>query len=445
MTTTTQHRPTEAQSKQCMCTCNECQGSCCTLECLTRPHFYGGQLLTDGNLKDMVDWVQAKSELKRFREGWGVVCGLDVECSHKDKEQNRVYVSKGYAVDCCGRDIVVCDPIGYDFSCERPFDPCCREPKPHGPSEQSGQADKMESLGSIPSTELRAYELCLVFDEKLGGGQRPLVRADCYPMKECQFTKIYERGKLVAREIKDPCAAQPAGCDDRTYREQLKSLVGTLGRLNSPKDLLGFVQGRLHSFCFVEDWLCELIKKQKDKPRLANGSAMESEVREKLLLYIVQDFRNHYFRTQCETCVDNVCDGTGVPLAQVWMWEKKEGPCKICKVVSIDPYPPYRRPFVKGSRLIPGGLVDLSGYIWQDRMEVVASLRKQGFGKIDSMPATWLEVPTWDGQNKDLLCAPTELSLYVTFIKDLCGRERVISFEKKMDNGNGSRTTSRIQ
>lgn len=438
MSTITQHESTGTRVSKCDCHCTACQSNCCELECLVRPNFYGGQLLTDGNLKDMVDWVQAKSELKRFREGWGVVCGLDVECSHKDKEQNRVYVSQGYAVDCCGRDIVVCDPLWYDFSCERPFDPCCREPKPHEQNQPLGNAkDKMELLGEIPSTELRAYELCLVFDEKLGGGQRPLVRGDCYPMKECQFTKIYERGTLVAKEIKDPCAKTLIECDDKVYREQLKSLLGTLERLKSPKDLLGFVQGRLHSFCFVGDWLCELMKpkqEEKLKPKDVKAKNGAGKIPEELFLYIVQDFRNHYFRTQCETCTDNACDGTGVPLALVWMWEKQEGPCKICKVVSIDPYPPYRRPFRKGSQRLAGGLVDLSGYIWQDCEDVEASLRKQGFSNIackDIKPGTLSEYSTWDGQNKDLLCASPESSLCVTAFEDICKRKRVVSFERQ--------------
>src|SRR5262245_31490568 len=153
---------------RCGCGCADCQGECCKLECLTRPNFYCGQLLTDSNLKDLVDWVQTKSALQRFREGWGVACGLEVTCSHKDKEQARVYVSEGYAVDCCGRDIVVCEPIWYDFKCDKPFDPCCREPEPQkAPPKPAVQAQ--QKLGCIPFSELRAYELCLIFDEKMTG------------------------------------------------------------------------------------------------------------------------------------------------------------------------------------------------------------------------------------------------------------------------------------
>ena len=112
------------------CGCSEYQGECCKLECLLRPNFYGGQLLTDRDLKSLVDWVEGKSALQRFREGWGVACGLEVTCSHKSKEEARVYVAEGYAVDCCGRDVVLCEPAWYDFKCEVLNDPCCRERKP---------------------------------------------------------------------------------------------------------------------------------------------------------------------------------------------------------------------------------------------------------------------------------------------------------------------------
>ena len=52
----------------------------CTLECLEHPKFFCGQLLTDQDLTSLVQWVQNKSRLLRYRHGWGVVCGLDVRC-----------------------------------------------------------------------------------------------------------------------------------------------------------------------------------------------------------------------------------------------------------------------------------------------------------------------------------------------------------------------------
>jgi hypothetical protein len=432
MTTTTQHGQTGTQSGKCTCDCAECQGGCCTLECLTRPNFYGGQLLTDGNLKDLVDWVQAKSKLKRFREGWGVVCGLEVNCSHKDKEQNRVYVSKGYAVDCCGRDIVVCDPLWYDFTCETPFDPCCREPKPLSGKDQDSKSMLADgpSLGSIPSAELRAYELCLVFDEKMTGGQRAIVRGNCYPMDECQFTKINEKGRLVAKEIKDPCATVPGSCDDERYRGQLKKLVETLEKLkSSPKSLLDFIQGKLHSFCFVEDWLCKIIHEEES----SNPEKVECWLKA-IRFYIIQDFRNHYFQTLCETCTDNPCEGDGVPLARVWLRDKKEGNCRICKVAYIDPYPPYRRLLGKDNRLSRAGYVDLSGYIWREYDEVFAELCGLGFKEIShekSEPGGNLGF--WgNGSNNDILCAKATSGLVIQCVEDLCGRLRVVSFKKQI-------------
>src|ERR1044071_9745845 len=84
--------------------CPDCGG----LECLCRPRFFAGQLLTEQDLNRLDHYMVEKSKLhNRYLVGWGVVCGLEVLC---DQCEERVRVTPGYALSPCGEDIVVCKP-----------------------------------------------------------------------------------------------------------------------------------------------------------------------------------------------------------------------------------------------------------------------------------------------------------------------------------------------
>ena len=71
-----------------------------------RPRFFAGQLLQDDDLAAIDSYVAGKNRLhNRFLHGDGVVCGLDVSCHPCGG--GSVMVGSGYALDCCGNDIVV--------------------------------------------------------------------------------------------------------------------------------------------------------------------------------------------------------------------------------------------------------------------------------------------------------------------------------------------------
>jgi hypothetical protein len=81
--------------------CTSCQG-----EQFVRPRFFAGQLLTEDDLQSLSDYVAGKNRLhNRFLFGSGVVCGLQVKLNPCACGQ--VTVNPGYALDCCGNDIVV--------------------------------------------------------------------------------------------------------------------------------------------------------------------------------------------------------------------------------------------------------------------------------------------------------------------------------------------------
>jgi hypothetical protein len=79
---------------------------CGGLECLCRPRFFAGQLLTEEDLNRLENYVIGKNKLhNRYLHGWGVACGLEVLCNPCD---GYVTVKSGYALSPCGDDIVVC-------------------------------------------------------------------------------------------------------------------------------------------------------------------------------------------------------------------------------------------------------------------------------------------------------------------------------------------------
>ncbi len=75
-------------------------------ESFTRPRFFAGQLLTEEDLGQLDTYVVGKNRLhNRYFFGAGVVCGLEVSCHECDG--GKVNLHPGYALDCCGNDIVV--------------------------------------------------------------------------------------------------------------------------------------------------------------------------------------------------------------------------------------------------------------------------------------------------------------------------------------------------
>jgi hypothetical protein len=91
------------------CCCPTCRG----LILNDRPLFGAGQVLTAADLTALQDYVRAKNRLhSRYLHGWGVVCGLEVICNDCE---GSVTVMPGYALDPCGEDIIVAQPVRFDL------------------------------------------------------------------------------------------------------------------------------------------------------------------------------------------------------------------------------------------------------------------------------------------------------------------------------------------
>jgi hypothetical protein len=99
------------------CSCPACTG----LQCLDRPRFFAGQLLSEAELNGEIDYVLAKQRLhNRYLHGVGTVCGLEVVCSNCN---GQVIIKPGYAIDPCGNDIIVCHEQQFDVL--KAIQACC--------------------------------------------------------------------------------------------------------------------------------------------------------------------------------------------------------------------------------------------------------------------------------------------------------------------------------
>lgn len=132
---------TPAQKKNGNCSCDQPQPSqtCCQLICFERPNYYCGHLLTDADLMLDQRYVREKNKLyHRALDGYGVVCGLRLTCDLDCEGQ--IMVGKGFAIDDCGNDLIVCERTRFDvlqrlrekgYVIEAmPADPCEPEPPP---------------------------------------------------------------------------------------------------------------------------------------------------------------------------------------------------------------------------------------------------------------------------------------------------------------------------
>jgi hypothetical protein len=80
---------------------------------IERPRFFSGQFLTDQDLEAAQHYVIEKNRLhNRYLVGQGVVCGMTVRCAPCSTEA--VVIEPGYAIDCCGYDIVICEETQFN-------------------------------------------------------------------------------------------------------------------------------------------------------------------------------------------------------------------------------------------------------------------------------------------------------------------------------------------
>lgn len=171
-------------------TCPTCGG----VECFDRPRFFCGQLLTDKDLDAAQRYVIEKNKLhNRHIVGTGVVCGLPVRCDPCD---GIVVIEPGYAIDCCGNDIVVCE--SYEFDVIDYLEKCFRKDDP-------GCEGKIRPPRVRCDDRAREYCLIISYIEEPARPVTALVRNNGCSTKKCEPSRTKEgfRVDLIVKEPED--------------------------------------------------------------------------------------------------------------------------------------------------------------------------------------------------------------------------------------------------
>ncbi len=173
--------------------------ACGGLECLCRPRFFAGQLLTEDDLNRLDNYIVAKNRLhNRYLVGWGVACGLEVVCNvcGPDQTSGGVLVKPGYALSPCGNDIVVCKPEPVDVcalvnACRPAQDSDCSDmfASPEA-SAASGKADPNNIAGATIAKGAcdggtEDWILAVCYNEKPARGLTALLRANTHRAGGC--------------------------------------------------------------------------------------------------------------------------------------------------------------------------------------------------------------------------------------------------------------------
>ena len=251
--------------KSCGCGGKGCSSCEATPEAYSRPQFFSGQLLTEDDLQSMVDYTVAKNRLhNRMLFGEGVACGLGVTLDPCEPER-RLVVRPGYAIDCCGNDIVVPCEASLDVVQlvrdlrTRTLGKDCGDPCP--PPDESGAKD-LETKdsevreaaareaaardaaagrlgGDISVYERRpsrrnSYCLYLVYCEQPADPVAPYDGADSCGGGECRHTRVREGYRFELR------CGTASGCEPRQRVDPGQGYYqGVTGRATSIYDLLG--------------------------------------------------------------------------------------------------------------------------------------------------------------------------------------------------------------
>lgn len=358
------------------------------LPCLERPDFFSGQMLTDQDLDALVDWTRGRLRLSRLREGWGVVCGLQVESDTSVPHRPQLLVGAGYAVDCSGEDVVACNPLP-----PLPLWKYCGGGRPSAISNETARSTSLSECAQIRSEvtdeERRFPDSFFALDLFVSYSQdakRPDTAAGHANRGDlrCRPTRWEESAKLTLRP-----AAQRSDDDDRLLEEfnrcleVIDAFQTFLAALpvppardfvdapKSPADQKAGAQRDVAGPQDVEDeergeairqWLIHWMDYGKAKGTQSGRTWYGRPLRRRPLIRLLVAEEASAFalcrpKIQAQILKELVTDarlqlvqGTrsfgereGVQLARIWMRDMADGHC--CSLVAIETEPPFRDEF----------------------------------------------------------------------------------------------------
>ena len=384
---------------------NEC------LQVLSRPRFFGDQLLTDEDLSAVIDWAQGHFGLGRYTLGWGALCGLSVRCDLQNS--GTVIVGPGYARDRSGHDIIVpCDTsIDVCKYCQ-PVPPPCAIPGNSGSRNGSGNggttvkqgepsgATLLKAFGGIKAEDACVVDVYLQYSETQTDARHVPKRGCCQSSSGCDYARFKEGYVLVGSGHAAMPALPAPGQEDAqawldAYHKWSAPATDLVGRvkalLKEPEQVRALLAAKAKTATRFP-WLIDVINSTS-----ANDLQVEKNVAG-LLLLLLTDLR--FPVLECRCCNPSPAVGLptadpGVLLARVWLVSSYDTATGLvsCRVIAIDDAPPFRRGF--GPRECwpaTSGTVNLAGLMWQ---------RYQAGGEVESrlkslgLTFTVNEAPDW--------------------------------------------------
>ena len=383
---------------------------------------------------------------------------------------SRVIVGTGYAVGCCGDDIVVCEPTGIDLggACLPEGDPCAdpRQSAAGSGEEGTWQAQRMQRRQILARSDTPraapgaganvvdgkfldpcpgdwcAVDLYVRYKEEHSDPQTALRRGSCDQLGRCEYSRTKETFELYYEAASDPDAnraedwcRQYEACSSvisRYFRDRA-SFPKNGGDGNGASRYTTAVRGwllrwidlhPLHQFCFLRD----VIR------RLDDDAFSDQETVLRLLLWLIQDCRNEFLRCDCP-----VCDpAAGVRLARISLAPDTQAGLARSRVAYVDPYPPHRRLLGRDSCLpAEAGTWNLGGLIWHQPEEVCTALSELGLRpriQALSLPGNTTEGNEFSrafGCCPIVHCGVRDVTVYVVEFCD--GSERVFAICEEND------------
>src|SRR5215212_273408 len=221
-------------------------GVCSTPQFERNSYFYGKQFTVRDLLQEQSYFNDKRYLINRMVLGWGVVCGLDVSW---DPKSRKVRVKQGLALDCCGREILVCEDKSLSFNKEDD-DYCLQhDQRPEG-----------------------KFVLCLEYDE-CHSEPIDLPPAGCDEKSKREYNRIRESYKLRLKPWDEACPREPSketDCPDR-YKHD----AGAAGPYPPPHckrpDVHHFLCDKLKSCPECESCDCVIIATIEFPPKPGGG------------------------------------------------------------------------------------------------------------------------------------------------------------------------------
>lgn len=412
--------------------------SYCDLDCLERPLFTAEMVLSDTDLTASVDWTRSRLALQRYRDGWGVVCGLDVHCD--PDHPGHVVVEPGYAVGCCGEDIVLCEAQCFDLSgyccVESPCPDSTKEPRPSTEGSEKGRhpcGDFVVDLTLTPHDSPAVPDLVESCGCTCGGTDSGCRDQRIVP------TRMQEGALIEATRVAFP-AADPGSAAAELAQAAYSKCHAVVrhyveaGAKTAARDevILWLRMQKLDPPC---DWwakICAALETAK-KPEEVDAAVAAA------LFQLVIDCRQRLLRRVCSPCPTEQ-----VGLARVWLRRAEGKHRPTCIVTLVDAYPPHRRELAPTIGPVPPGSEDLAPFIWQRWEQVCGRWRKlapNGTPAWEKFPETTVELLELFEETERLWWPCQEDAPTPVVVATPCLGDRIVGFRRRLYGGSREGST----